>query len=136
MALGERKLSEEPQELLGFSSGKTDIASTTGERDVKSSETSIIYGKTEDTSDMKLDFPFETELSQLTDDKATKGMRDLARSIQQSTMSPSTADLNFKIASVKKVSARNFASATKKKKLDYRNFFKGLGIYAHRHGAF
>lgn len=66
----------------------------------------MIYGKSEDNSDMKLDFQFETELSQLTDDKTTKGMRDLARSIQQSTMSPSTADLNFKIASVKKVSGR------------------------------
>ncbi|XP_022908286.2 protein split ends isoform X1 [Onthophagus taurus] len=60
----------------------------------------------EDTSDMKLDF-FDSEISQLTDDKASKNI-SLPRSMHtitssNSTMSHSTADLNFKIASVKKV---------------------------------
>lgn len=94
--------------MLGFSAGKTDLTAPSTERDVKPSEPPMIYGKSEDNADMKLDFQFETELSQLTDDKSTKGMRDLARSIQQSTMSPSTADLNFKIASVKKVNCLPF----------------------------
>ena len=57
--------------------------------------------------DMKLDFTFDSELSQLTDDKSSKTM-GLARSMHmapgvQSTISSPAADLNFKIASVKKV---------------------------------
>jgi hypothetical protein len=57
---------------------------------------------------MKLDFTFDSELSQLTDDKMNKAM-GLTRSMHmtpgvQSTISSPAADLNFKIASVKKVS--------------------------------
>lgn len=57
--------------------------------------------------DMKLDFTFDSELSQLTDDKSSKTM-GLSRSMHmapgvQSTISSPAADLNFKIASVKKV---------------------------------
>jgi hypothetical protein len=56
---------------------------------------------------MKLDFTFDSELSQLTDDKMNKTM-GLPRSMHitpgvQSTISSPAADLNFKIASVKKV---------------------------------
>ena len=56
---------------------------------------------------MKLDFTFDSELSQLTDDKSSKTM-GLSRSMHmapgvQSTISSPAADLNFKIASVKKV---------------------------------
>ena len=56
---------------------------------------------------MKLDFTFDSDLSQLTEDKANKPM-GLPRSMHmtsgvQSTISPSAAELNFKIASVKKV---------------------------------
>lgn len=87
--------------MLGFATSKSELPASAA--DSKTAEPPMIYGKTEESADMKLDFPFESELSQLTDDKATKGMRDLTRSIQQSTISPSTADLNFKIAAVKKV---------------------------------
>jgi hypothetical protein len=56
---------------------------------------------------MKLDFTFDAELTQLTDDKSNKTM-GLPRSMHmapgvQSTISSPAADLNFKIASVKKV---------------------------------
>jgi hypothetical protein len=56
---------------------------------------------------MKLDFTFDSELTQLTDDKSNKSM-GLPRSMHmvsgvQSTISSPAADLNFKIASVKKV---------------------------------
>lgn len=63
--------------------------------------------KAEDNADMKLDFTFDSDLSQLTDDKSSKSL-GLPRSMHaitsaQSTISPSTAELNLKIASVKKV---------------------------------
>ncbi|XP_059619823.1 protein PRRC2A [Phlebotomus argentipes] len=67
--------------------------------------------------DMKLAFTFESEISQLTDDKSTTNQKSLSSSLSlprsihnvaatqqsNSTISPSTADLNMKIASVKKV---------------------------------
>ena len=63
------------------------------------------FNKSEDSADIKLDFTFDSDLSQLTDDK-TKSL-GMTRSIHmtggQSTISPSTADLNLKIASVKTV---------------------------------
>lgn len=61
--------------------------------------------KTEDSSDMKLDFAFDSDLGQLTEDKSAKSL-GLPRSTHMSTsntISPLAADLNLKIASVKKV---------------------------------
>lgn len=61
--------------------------------------------KTEDSSDMKLDFAFDSDLGQLTEDKSTKTL-GLPRGTHMSTsntISPLAADLNLKIASVKKV---------------------------------
>lgn len=65
----------------------------------------LSFNKNEDNADMKLDFTFDSDLSQLTEDKSKS--LGIARSIHmpggQSTISPSTAELNLKIASVKKV---------------------------------
>lgn len=61
--------------------------------------------KTEDSSDMKLDFAFDSDLGQLTEDKTAKAL-GLPRGVHMSTsntISPLAADLNLKIASVKKV---------------------------------
>ncbi|KAK2582795.1 hypothetical protein KPH14_005056 [Odynerus spinipes] len=65
----------------------------------------LSFNKNEDNADMKLDFTFDSDLSQLTEDKSkTLGMtRSMHMSAGQSTISPSTAELNLKIASVKKV---------------------------------
>lgn len=62
--------------------------------------------KAEDSSDMKLDFAFDSDLGQLTDDKSAKSALGLPRGTHMSTsntISPLAADLNLKIASVKKV---------------------------------
>lgn len=56
--------------------------------------------------DMKLSFNFDSDLAQLTEDKNTKVLglpRSMHSSSSQSTISPSTAELNLKIQSVKKV---------------------------------
>lgn len=61
--------------------------------------------KTEDSSDIKLDFAFDSDLGQLTEDKSAKTL-GLPRGTHMSTsntISPLAADLNLKIASVKKV---------------------------------
>lgn len=61
--------------------------------------------KAEDSSDMKLDFAFDSDLGQLTEDKSAKTL-GLPRGTHMSTsntISPLAADLNLKIASVKKV---------------------------------
>lgn len=61
--------------------------------------------KQEDSSDMKLDFAFDSDLGQLTEDKTAKTL-GLPRGVHMSTsstISPLAADLNLKIASVKKV---------------------------------
>lgn len=61
--------------------------------------------KAEDSSDMKLDFAFDSDLGQLTEDKSAKTL-GLPRNVHMSTsntISPLAADLNLKIASVKKV---------------------------------
>lgn len=65
----------------------------------------LSFNKNEDSADMKLDFTFDSDLSQLTDDKSKSlGMtRSMHIAGGQSTISPSTAELNLKIASVKKV---------------------------------
>ncbi|CAN7992997.1 unnamed protein product [Ixodes hexagonus] len=60
----------------------------------------------EDTTDMKLDFTFDPELAQFGEDKSAKHMaipRSLSSEMVGSPMSPSTDELNLKIASVKKV---------------------------------
>ncbi|XP_055933598.1 protein PRRC2B-like isoform X2 [Argiope bruennichi] len=81
------------------------------------------YGKGEETTDMKLDFNFDSGLERLTDDKNTRNQNgtshmpnkslNISRTIEvpnsaspvgvQSPISPSTDDLNLKIQSVKKV---------------------------------
>lgn len=61
--------------------------------------------KPEDSSDMKLDFAFDSDLGQLTEDKSAKSL-GMPRGVHMSTsntISPLAADLNLKIASVKKV---------------------------------
>lgn len=61
--------------------------------------------KAEDSSDMKLDFAFDSDLGQLTEDKSAKSL-GMPRGVHMSTsntISPLAADLNLKIASVKKV---------------------------------
>lgn len=62
--------------------------------------------KAEDSSDMKLDFAFDSaDLGQLTEDKSAKSL-GMPRNVHMSTsntISPLAADLNLKIASVKKV---------------------------------
>ncbi|XP_034934414.1 protein PRRC2B isoform X3 [Chelonus insularis] len=65
----------------------------------------LSFNKSEDNADMKLDFSFDPDLTQLTDDKSKSlGMpRSMHMTGGQSTISPSTAELNLKIASVKKV---------------------------------
>ncbi|XP_072748347.1 uncharacterized protein Nocte isoform X5 [Anoplolepis gracilipes] len=65
----------------------------------------LSFNKNEDNADMKLDFTFDSDLSQLTEDKTKSlGMpRSMHMTGGQSTISPSTAELNLKIASVKKV---------------------------------
>lgn len=68
----------------------------------------IVCVQGEDGGDMKLDFTFDPDLAQFGDDKQTKHMA-IARSLSSeissanSPISPSTDDLNLKIASVKKV---------------------------------
>uniref|UniRef100_A0A0N7Z9M7 Putative splicing factor n=1 Tax=Rhodnius neglectus TaxID=72488 RepID=A0A0N7Z9M7_9HEMI len=57
---------------------------------------SMSFSKNEDNADMKLDFAFDSDLSQLTEDKT-----NIPRSIHLGQTS--AADLNQKIASVKKV---------------------------------
>lgn len=80
--------------MLGFMTSKTDLPPAS-ERDGKGTESSMLYEKPEDSADMKLDFQFESELSQLTDDKTTKAVRDITRSIQQSTIFQSSTDLDY-----------------------------------------
>ena len=65
----------------------------------------LSFNKNEDNADMKLDFTFDSDLSQLTEDKnKSLGMtRSIHMATGQNTISPSTAELNLKIASVKKV---------------------------------
>jgi len=65
----------------------------------------LSFNKNEDNADMKLDFTFDPDLTQLTEDKnKSLGMtRSMHMTGGQSTISPSTAELNLKIASVKKV---------------------------------
>ncbi|XP_023244698.1 uncharacterized protein LOC111642572 [Centruroides sculpturatus] len=72
----------------------------------------LFYYKGEEGSDMKLDFTFDSELAQLTEQKITT-TSSISHTMQvsngtpgvgvQSPISPSTDELNLKIASVKKV---------------------------------
>ncbi|XP_046670382.1 protein PRRC2C isoform X5 [Homalodisca vitripennis] len=60
----------------------------------------ISFNKNEDNADMKLDFRFDSDLSQLADDKSSKNIAiQMTRSIQMAAQS----ELQFKLASVKKV---------------------------------
>ena len=62
----------------------------------------LSFNKTEDSADMKLDFAFDSDLSQLTEDKSKN--LGMPRSMHMTGgQSSSTAELNLKIASVKKV---------------------------------
>lgn len=105
-----RKLEEaeiENQVMTGFNKPITDMLNK-GETKPEPIQMPLSFTKAEDNADMKLDFTFDSDLTQLTDDKSSKSL-GLPRSMHtmtsaQSTISPSTADLNFKIASVKKVS--------------------------------
>ncbi|XP_063244612.1 protein PRRC2C isoform X15 [Bacillus rossius redtenbacheri] len=106
----ERKLSEDAEEVaLGFSSkppGTMGDISKSSDSKADQMQMPLGFNKNEDSVDMKLDFTFDSDLS-LAEDKANKNM-GLPRSMHitagpQSNISPSTADLNFKIASVKKV---------------------------------
>ncbi|KAL1138785.1 hypothetical protein AAG570_008847 [Ranatra chinensis] len=67
-----------------------------GEQPQESIQIPMAFNKNEDNADMKLDFPFDSDLTQLTDDKS-----NIPRSIHLGQTS--AADLNQKIASVKKV---------------------------------
>ncbi|CAG2054180.1 unnamed protein product, partial [Timema podura] len=107
----DRKLTEDVEDMaLGFTNKTPVNLSELGKGpDSKSDpiQMPLSFNKNEDSADMKLDFTFDADLSQLTEDKNNKVM-GLPRSMHmttgvQSTISPSTADLNFKIASVKKV---------------------------------
>ncbi|KAK9737368.1 BAT2 N-terminus [Popillia japonica] len=88
--------------MSGFNKPISDLLSKNDKTDIPMQ---LSFNK-EDSADMKLDF-FESDISHLTDDKSTKNL-SLPKSMHaitssNSTISPSTADLNFKIASVKKV---------------------------------
>lgn len=70
-------------------------------------ELPLNFGKADENAaaDMKLDFTFDQELAELSSDKGGRPSVSLARSslALSSPASPSTHDLNLKIASVKKV---------------------------------
>ncbi|XP_018302966.1 protein PRRC2C isoform X3 [Mycetomoellerius zeteki] len=92
---------QQPAISVAFSNKPNDLIKDKNQEPI---QMSLSFNKNEDNADMKLDFNFESELSQLDDKSKSLGM---ARSIHmtggQSTISPSTAELNLKIASVKKV---------------------------------
>lgn len=107
----QRKLDEtemENQVMTGFNKPISDILNKNENKNQPEPiQMPLSFNKAEDNADMKLDFTFDSDLTQLTDDKSSKSL-GLPRSMHamtsaQSTISPSTADLNFKIASVKKV---------------------------------
>uniref|UniRef100_A0A1B6C1D3 BAT2 N-terminal domain-containing protein n=1 Tax=Clastoptera arizonana TaxID=38151 RepID=A0A1B6C1D3_9HEMI len=92
----ERKIDEDPHAVgIGFKPPGTDKDNRT-----EPIQMNISFNKNEDSADMKLDFSFDSELSPLTDDKSNKTMV-MPRSIN--IVQTSAAELNFKIASVKKV---------------------------------
>lgn len=99
------QLQQHQQQVLSvaFSSKPSDLIK---EKTQESIQMPLSFNKSEDNADMKLDFTFDSDPSQLTEDAKSKGL-GMARSIHmtsgQSTISPSTAELNLKIASVKKV---------------------------------
>lgn len=87
---------------VAFSSKPNDLMKDKSQEPI---QMPLSFNKSEDNADMKLDFTFDSDLSQLTDDKSKSlGMtRSMHMTGGQSTISPSTAELNLKIASVKKV---------------------------------
>ncbi|GLG99492.1 Uncharacterized protein GBIM_05949 [Gryllus bimaculatus] len=108
----ERKLGEDVEDVqLSFAnknSGPVPEMNKTSENKTEPIQMPIAFNKNEDSVDMKLDFTFDSELSQLTDDKKNKSMglprsMHLPQGVQSTISHGSTDELNFKIASVKKV---------------------------------
>ncbi|XP_012533610.1 protein PRRC2C isoform X4 [Monomorium pharaonis] len=93
---------QQPTLSVAFSNKPNDLIKDKNQEPI---QMPLSFNKNEDNSDMKLDFTFDSDLSQLTDDKSKSlGMaRSMHMTGGQSTISPSTAELNLKIASVKKV---------------------------------
>ncbi|XP_077281746.1 no circadian temperature entrainment isoform X9 [Temnothorax americanus] len=93
---------QQPALSVAFSNKPNDLIKDKNQEPI---QMPLSFNKNEDNADMKLDFTFDSDLSQLTDDKSKS--LSMARSMHmtggQSTISPSTAELNLKIASVKKV---------------------------------
>ncbi|XP_071563267.1 uncharacterized protein Nocte isoform X8 [Temnothorax nylanderi] len=93
---------QQPALSVAFSNKPSDLIKDKNQEPI---QMPLSFNKNEDNADMKLDFTFDSDLSQLTDDKSKS--LSMARSMHmaggQSTISPSTAELNLKIASVKKV---------------------------------
>jgi len=92
---------QQPALSVAFSNKPNDLIKDKNQEPI---QMSLSFNKNEDNADMKLDFNFESELSQLDDKSKSLGMaRSMHMAGGQSTISPSTAELNLKIASVKKV---------------------------------
>lgn len=93
---------QQPTLSVAFSNKPNDLIKDKNQEPI---QMPLSFNKNEDNADMKLDFTFDSDLSQLTDDKSKSlGMaRSMHMAGGQSTISPSTAELNLKIASVKKV---------------------------------
>ncbi|XP_011159362.1 protein PRRC2C isoform X6 [Solenopsis invicta] len=93
---------QQPALSVAFSNKPNDLIKDKNQEPI---QMPLSFNKNEDNADMKLDFTFDSDLSQLTDDKSKSlGMaRSMHMAGGQSTISPSTAELNLKIASVKKV---------------------------------
>ncbi|XP_011881857.1 PREDICTED: protein PRRC2C isoform X7 [Vollenhovia emeryi] len=93
---------QQPALSVAFSNKPNDLIKDKNQEPI---QMPLSFNKNEDNADMKLDFTFDSDLSQLTDDKSKSlGMaRSMHMAAGQSTISPSTAELNLKIASVKKV---------------------------------
>lgn len=92
---------QQPALSVAFSNKPNDLIKDKNQEPI---QMSLSFNKNEDNADMKLDFNFESELSQLDDKSKSLGMaRSMHMTGGQSTISPSTAELNLKIASVKKV---------------------------------
>ncbi|XP_011644357.1 protein PRRC2C isoform X7 [Pogonomyrmex barbatus] len=93
---------QQPTLSVAFSNKPNDLIKDKNQEPI---QMPLSFNKNEDNADMKLDFTFDSDLSQLTEDKSKSlGMaRSMHMAGGQSTISPSTAELNLKIASVKKV---------------------------------
>ncbi|XP_046985205.1 protein PRRC2C-like isoform X6 [Schistocerca americana] len=107
----DRKIGDDGEDsplVFNKASGAIPDIGKNGENKSEAIQMPLTFSKNEDVVDMKLDFTFaDSDLSQLTEDKTNKAVgmpRSMHLSQQvQSTISPSTAELNLKIQSVKKV---------------------------------